>query len=101
MSFSKWFSKWYDEIKDNHEYGFLIDMRHVNVHEKTTSMGSTASTTSTTYTTLTQHKRVRVPLGDVGIWWFFKENYDYDVEDVCKMYLDKLKKMVDDAKRKF
>ena len=79
ISFSKWYDGEYEKIEYNKEFGFLIEKRHLDINKKTTKPN----------TSLDQEE------------WCFSENSNQNVIAVCELFLDAIKKMINNSKEKF
>jgi hypothetical protein len=126
LNFIEWYKKEYEQIK-NEVYGFLIDKRHVNVHKQVVKtvrhigmnnmkmsipantsvminiedlLWKGAKTAKVTMTDLNtkEQEQIDMPAFNKTV---FNENEEKEALTLCGEFLDRLKKLVNDAHSKF
>lgn len=125
IRFIDWFAERREDIGKNHEYGFLLDKRNVNVHREPAKpkfhrvtvptkvpdiqAGGTLQTIEFNFRSPKAKETIRqVATNEVSVeikkaihQRFFSENHDTNVVDLCGMYLKRIKGMVKEARSTF
>ena len=102
LNFIRWYQDEKNKIELDKNLGFLIRLRHLNVHKQI--ILPTLKLTKTTENTEVTKSYMNAPWGKVsepGKYWVFLENQTEDPVKLCELLLERIKKMVNDAYQKF
>lgn len=102
LNFIRWYQDEKNKIELDKNLGFLIRLRHLNVHKQI--ILPTLKLTKTTENTEVTKSYMTAPWGKVsepGKYWVFLENQTEDPVKLCELLLKRIKKMVNDAYQKY
>lgn len=97
INFIDWENIEYKRIKNDQRFGFLIDKRNINIHHS--SVGPTAFRAISKTFKAGNSQPIDLNLSK-GLA-YFSENQQQDVRTVCYLFLNSLRKMIQEAHSRF
>jgi len=100
LKFIQWFADEYNKLQQNHEYGFLVEKRHLNVHQKSV-MPTKSILSDYTPRTFQAGTTTEIPINFDMAESVFDENPKANLRLICIKFLEHIRKIVQDAHRLF